>query len=140
MSAYSGDIEGIGAQIRLIALNAIVKASHMDLEGASLAILAEAVHKLGGNVRTDGNRGETLRLVLSASESLGAGTVENGDGSGAEVARLSETLKALLNSLHGVNQDVGAQLTRANEEGRQLSEGIQQTISGVSVHRRLARL
>lgn len=138
MSAYSGDIEGIGAQIRLIALNAIVKASHMDLEGASLAILAEAVHKLSVETcERTGTVGETLRLVLSASESLGAGTVENGDGSGAEVARLSETLKALLNSLHGVNQDVGAQLTRVNEEGRQLSEGIQQTISGVSVHRRV---
>jgi len=68
MSAYSGDIEGIGAQIRLIALNAIVKASHMGLEGASLAVLAEAVHNLSVETcERTGTVGETLRLVLSAS-------------------------------------------------------------------------
>ena len=138
MSAYSGDIEGIGAQIRLIALNAIVKASHMGLEGASLAVLAEAIHNLSVETcERTGTVGETLRLVLSASESLCADIVGDGDGSATEVARLSETLRALLDSLHGVNQDVGVQLTRINEDGRSLSEGIQKTISGVDVHRRV---
>jgi len=138
MSAYSGDIEGIGAQIRLIALNAIVKASHMGLEGASLAVLAEAVHNLSVETcERTGTVGETLRLVLSASESLGTGLVQDRVGSGSEMARLNETLRTLLNSLHEVNQDVGVQLSRINEEGRNLSVAIQQTISGVRVHQRV---
>lgn len=138
MSAYSGDVEGIGAQIRLIALNAIVKASHMGQEGASLAVLAEAVHHLSVETcERTGAVGETLGMVLSASESLCAGMVRDKEGRAAEVGRLRETLRTLLDSLHGVNRDVDQQLAEIHKEGCNLADGIQKTIAGVSVHRRI---
>lgn len=138
MSAYSDDIEGIGAKIRLIALNAIVKASHIDQEGATLAVLAEAIHHLSVETcRLTEKVGETLRSIFSASELLRAGMVADGDGKTTEVARLGETLRSLLDSLHQVNGDIGILLSRIKEEGRNLSEDIQRTVAGVSVHHRV---
>ena len=58
MSAHTGNIEAIGEKIKLIALNAIVKVCHIGEEGATLGVLAEAVHQLSVETRQRTENGE----------------------------------------------------------------------------------
>ncbi len=139
MSAYTDDIEGIGAKIRRIALNAIVKASQLGDEGATLDVLAEAVHSLSIEAcRRTETAGEALRSIVSASESLYAGIRNDGaDRANAGLTRMGETLKTLLGGLKAVNRDLVSLLARMNEGAHLLSEGIRRTVAQVTVHHRV---
>ena len=138
MSAYTGDIERIGAKIKVIALNAILKASHIGEEGASLGLLAETIHRLSAETYQQTETiSEALRSISSTSASLCTGIGADGEGNRAEVTRVDATLMSLLHTLKNVNQDIVTLLTRMNEEGRALSDQILRTIEGVSVHDRV---
>ena len=51
MSEHTGNIESIGEKIKRLALNATVKACHIGEEGATLGVLAEAIHQLSVETR-----------------------------------------------------------------------------------------
>jgi methyl-accepting chemotaxis protein len=139
MSIYTDDIEGIGAKIRRIALNAIVKASQLGDAGATLDVLAEAVHSLSIEAcRRTETAGEALRSIVSASESLHTGIRNDGEDRGdAGVTRMGETLKTLLGGLKDVNRNMVSLLDRMNEGAHLLSEGTRKTIAEVNVHHRV---
>jgi hypothetical protein len=138
MSSYIGDVEGIGTRIKLIALNAIVKASHMGTEGATLSLLAEAIHQLSADTcRQTEMVSQSLASITSASEVLCEGLGSDGRDEGAEIASIDETLKDLLNTLTSINQDTFSMLTRMNEEGRTLSNRLLTSAGTMSVHHRV---
>lgn len=135
MAHYAGDIEGIGTKIKLIALNAIVKSCHMGEEGASLGVLAEAIHRL--SVETCERTVtvcDSFKSIIEAAETLNAGMNSEGQGRTGEVGRLSGMLEDLMAKLRKVNGDIFSLLTRMNEEGRVLSNEIEGTVSRMEVH------
>ena len=138
MSAHTGNIEAIGEKIKLIALNATVKACHIGDEGATLGVLAEAIHQLSVETRQrTENASEALRSITSASESLCAAVNADGTDKGGEMAFVGEALRTQLQTLQNVNQGIVSLLTRMNLDGRSLSEDIRKTIDEVNVHRRV---
>ena len=71
MSASVSEIEEVGAEIELIALNASVKAAHTGEEGKALGVLASAIQKLSVDARAQTNTiMELLGSVDSASLAL----------------------------------------------------------------------
>ena len=46
MSAFIDEIEKIGIEIRMIALNACIRAAHVGEHGAALGVLADTIHDL----------------------------------------------------------------------------------------------
>jgi methyl-accepting chemotaxis protein len=139
MSAYIASIEGIGAKIKLIALNAVVKASHIGNEGETLGLLAEGIHGLSVETcRQTETASEVLRSITSTSTSLCAGVGADGEANNAEVAHVEQTLRTLLNALKDINLHIVSLLTRINEEGLALSDQILRTIEGVSVNRKVS--
>ncbi len=141
MSAHAGGIESIGEKIKLIALNAIVQACRIGDEGATLAVLAKAIHQLSTETRQrTENVSEALRSITSASESVCAAVDADGTDKGGELAYVAETLGARLQTLHNVDQDIASLLTRMNLESRSLFEDVCKTIDGVDVHRRVGQV
>jgi hypothetical protein len=138
MTAYTGDIEGIGAKIKLIALNSIVKASHIGAGGATLSVLAEATHQLSVETRfaTESVSG-ALQSIVSASRSPEAQGTAGRDDSDSGMGRLRESLTSLPDTLRQVNEGMVALLTRMHEEGRGLSAEILEVVDGIKVHRRI---
>ena len=138
MSAHTGNIEAIGEKIKLIALNAIVKVCHIGEEGATLGVLAEAVHQLSVETRKRTEKAsEALRSITSASESLCAAVNADGKDKGCELASVGEALSAQLQTLQNVNQGIVSLLTQMNQDGCSLSDDIRKTVDGVHVHRRV---
>ena len=137
MSAHTGNIEAIGEKIKLIALNAIIKVCHIGEEGATLGVLAEAVHQLSVETRQrTETASESLRSITSASESLCAAVNADGKDKGC-VASVGDTLKTQLQALQKVNQGIVSLLKQMNLDGCSLSGDIRKTIDEVHVHRRV---
>jgi methyl-accepting chemotaxis protein len=138
MLAHTGSIEAIGEKIKLIALNATVKACRIGDEGATLGVLAGAIHQLSVETRQrTENASEALRSITSASESLCAGVNADETDKGGELAFVGEALRTQLQTLQDVNQRIVSLLTRTNLDGCSLSEDIRKTIDEVHVHRRV---
>jgi len=138
MSAHTGKIEAIGEKIKLIALNATVKACRIGDEGATLGVLAEAIHQLSVETRRQTEKAsEALRSITSASESLCAAVNADGTDKGGEVAFVGEALRTQLQSLQNVSQGIVSLLRQMNLDGCSLSGDIRKTIDEVHVHRRV---
>jgi len=138
MSGHTGNIEGIGEKIKRIALNATVKACHIGEEGATLGVLAEAIHQLSVETRQrTENASEALRSITSASESLCSAFNADGTDKGGELALVGESLRTQLQTLQDVNQGIVSLLTQMNQDGCRLSGNIRKTIAEVGVHRQV---
>lgn len=139
MSGYTGDIEGIGAKIKLIALNAIVKAAHIGENGVSLGVLAEGIHQLSMETgRQTEIVAESLGSIISASALLGVDGGGRTDSQEGVMAHLEAALKTLPDTLEMVNGELLGLLKRMESDGRELSAEILEVVENVSVHRRVA--
>ncbi len=138
MSAFASDIENIGTKIKLIALNAIVKACHMGDEGAALAVLAEDIHSLSiDTCQRTATVCEVLRSITADADVLSTGFGGEMGSKVSELDGMGETLQHLLQSLQSVNDRIVTHLSRIDEEGHTLSEDINRGIESFTVHERI---
>ncbi len=141
MSGFVNEIERIGMQIKMIALNAIVKAAHIGEEGAALSVLAEAVHHLSGSTcEKTAKVAETFKEIVRAAEGLSNVIAGDGEGKDEKTLSMGDELRRLVGALGGINENVAALLARLQDSGRALSEDIEDTIKGVTVHVGVARI
>ncbi len=137
MSAFAGDIDQIGIEIELVALNAVVKAAHTGEKGAALGVLAESIQKLSSDSRCQATAvADALREVRSAAGELRTSAAAGGgDESGdREVDAMVRDLGSLLDSLHQVNGNIGACISGLDDSARSLSEDIERIVGGITVH------
>ena len=68
---FIGDIEKIGIEIRMIGLNACIRAAHVGEKGTALGVLADSIHQLSGDTSglTDAIS-ENLKKVIQAAREL----------------------------------------------------------------------
>lgn len=139
MSAHAGHIESIGAKIKLIALNAIVKSNHIGSEGATLGILADEIHHLSIDTckRTE-KSSEAIRAIISSSESLYASAEEKETGN--EIISINAGLGTNLKNMHEVNRNIFSLLTRIDALGDSLSADLRGVIDEVGVHGKMERV
>ncbi len=139
MCQFAGTIQGIGLKMKLLALNAIVKASHMEEEGAALGVLAEAIHRLStessGYIESVSG---SLDRITTASAALSGGDRQNANDPGSEIGSITSALETQTNTLRSVNEDVISLLAKVNEEGLALSREIAMSAREIDFHRRIA--
>jgi hypothetical protein len=138
MSAAAGGIEGIGHKIKLIALNAIVKACHIGHAGKTLSMLAETIHELSVETRElTETVGGALRSMSSETQALDAVIEGSGEEKGDDAGSVRKTFDILVENLEAMSRRAHALLVRLNEEGNSLSDDILMTVEKVEVHRRV---
>lgn len=139
MSAYAGQIEGIGAKMKLIALNAIVRASHVGEEGAALSVLSEHIHHVSiDTCHLTGGVCDTLRTIIGSSEALSLSARMDENSLDGEIRRTEEALGRLSVTFRGTNENVASLLIRIDDEGRGLSNDIAKTVSEIVVHEKVS--
>ncbi len=85
LSAFVGDIEEVGTEIELIALNARVTAAKTGVEGAALGVLAEGVRNLSDTSRDQTRTvSDTLARVTNIAKSLGDDLIDPENQSGCK--------------------------------------------------------
>lgn len=138
ISGLVDDIEEIGEEIELIAINARVKAARTGEEGAPLGVIAEAIWHLSLDATSQKSViSNLLKKVVVATEGLQSATMHENAGSGdhdtiTELSRIIDTLKHM--------KDDVAQIVQEMEIlSRGLSDLIDETIDEITVHSDLER-
>jgi methyl-accepting chemotaxis protein len=125
LSVFVNDIEEIGAEIELIAVNARIKAAHTGEEGAALGVIAETIQKLSLDARfqTTG-MSDSLRKITTGAEQLSIGSDSEINEKESEMENMVGDLKVLLDSLHRINAGLIPLLSSTDEAVRTLSRDI----------------
>lgn len=133
ITAFVDEIEDIGLEIELIALNASVRAAHTDKGGQSLGVLADAIRNLSENTHSNTTFiSDSLKKIGSMARGLGATSGYAEDGKIPEVEKMVEEMHLLLGSLENTNGKVVSLFTRLGANANTLTEGVEQTVGGIT--------
>ena len=136
MSSFVSSIRRLGLAIRLIALNSIVKSSHVGERGAGLAVLANEIHGLSLKTeRQTQEISEAFEAITSFAGRLSAdtgGREKTSERSSA--AGTLESIDRLKNSLSETNRLVTSRMAEIEKEAGSLTCEIQSVASGIHVH------
>jgi len=135
LSSYLGDIEGIGEEIELIALNACIKAARTGSNGAALGVLADEVRMLSEKAMKETN---VISIALSTIAHTSTIFDCARDTRGIIVSDKIETvLEQLTLSLTGIQNHAYPLLSRIEKGMNHLVVTINTIVSGITVHRRV---
>ncbi|HEY4745883.1 MAG TPA: methyl-accepting chemotaxis protein [Desulfuromonadaceae bacterium] len=141
VTGFVTDIEDIGSEIDLIALNSQIKAAHTGREGAALGVLAEAIKRLSVDAITQTDAvSRTLLQINQSTAHLFQGATEETEQLGARIAVMEEELSGILAELGSMNADLMHLLSGLSSRVALLSEDIERATSGMDVHERVATM
>jgi methyl-accepting chemotaxis protein len=139
MSRFIKDIELIGIEMQMIALNACVHAARIGDDGVVLGVLAEAIHQL--SVDTAGQIevvSGSLTAITAEAGSLSTGAdcrhLERGQ---TEDEAMTDHVGALLAPLHRMDEEISVLMSRIDDAGSELSRDIEQAVLGITVQKRM---
>ncbi|HJV64532.1 MAG TPA: methyl-accepting chemotaxis protein [Geomonas sp.] len=139
IAVFVADIERVGEEIKLIALNAQIKSAYTGEEGAALGVLAEAIQRLSIDaIDHTGSVSAILQSILTVTERLRG--IEASCHEEQEVESMVATLSSLLEVLREVNGTLRRSLVEMDEMVTVLSREIEHTTSGIGVHHQVARV
>jgi hypothetical protein len=140
MRGYTEEIQAIGSKMKLIGLNAVVKASHMKEEGTALGVVAEALHHLSKeSVKRIESVYEVLSGITATAETIKGEAGAAGAESAFDLESMANELKKRISGLQKAGERAFALLEGANSEGQALSGEIRTTVSNIKVHRKIAK-
>lgn len=142
MSGFIRQIEAIGFQMKLIALNAAIHAAHIGQEGAALGVLADAIRQLADDTAThiEAIASDLKELVDQAGrftqdrDAVGAGHPV------AEIDDLPAAIQGMAASLEAMGNTVSELLSQIDQDGSSLMQDIETTVSGIIVHERMGKI
>ncbi len=133
MSAFVNDIEEVGSEIELIALNASVRAAHTGELGAALGVLAIEIQGLSARARehTSG-----VASLLTKVSGLSDTLVEHAEGGRREksMAVTIADLGRIVEKLSQTNSQTESESASLVEESRNLMRSIHKLTDKVSFH------
>lgn len=138
MRSFVKDIEKIGIEMKMVALNTIIHAAHLGEEGLPLSVLAESIHHLsvdtGDQINTiSGN----LKNVISVSGQLTRNVQGEEGKEWTEVDSLADHIGGLIAPVRNMSDDIEQLLVRISDLGKVFTEDIEKTIQQVTVHQRV---
>ncbi|HKL49492.1 MAG TPA: methyl-accepting chemotaxis protein, partial [Desulfuromonadales bacterium] len=135
------EIERIGGEMKVLALNAGIKAARISDGGAGLSVIAEAIQKLSANALQATTTVTTLlREITDSAQKLSSEEGADLEIQSIRINEFIEEIGRLLQSLQGLNEDIVSNLTGIGEEGRDLAEDIDLVASGVSIREQTTRV
>lgn len=137
ISAYLEDIEEVGAEIELIALNASIKAAHTGEQGAAMGVLAMSVQQLSkeASMQTDNVAG-VLRRIAESAEMLGSRAADFLDTS--QVTEMVEKLRKLLQQLGAIDSSMTMAFVKFSRASAELATDITRATSSLDFHQAVA--
>jgi methyl-accepting chemotaxis protein len=137
IASFVTDIEEIGSEIELIALNSQVKAALTGPEGAALGVLAEAIKRLSDEaVRQTDSVAATLTEIHSATEHLLTDSENEVDQLGSHIVAIQDELNMILNTMGNMNSDMLSVLSSLNDRVISLTHDVELATAEVDVHER----
>ncbi len=138
VSSFVADIEEVGAEIELIALNASVKAAHTGDQGRALGVLAVAIQHLSADARHHTARvAEKLTDISHTAAHLNE--LAKSANVGDLVAELHHKFSTLLDALAGLDTDMKGGVLRLSEMAASLVAQIRDVTGSIHVHEQVGQ-
>ncbi len=132
---FADEIEEIGDDVGLLAINAAVTAQRMGDRGRPFSVIADSISRISAEARQHaGSISGTLKNVSAVAEELWKDTPVDGE---AEIADTSAGLERLIGSLHTVNREMARAFNDIEGSERALSAEIEEIIAGTNIHARV---
>lgn len=133
MSTFIGDIEDIGDEMKLIAMNARVKAAHTGREGEALGVLAESIQKLSDEARSQSLLvSEPLAAIAGESEKLRRITEEGDNQEWAD--EITGNLESIVQNMSGMEARLFEIFDRINSFGMSTASEANRVAGRITVH------
>lgn len=141
ITRFVSDIEDIGQDVILIALNARIKASDTGSGGASLCALAEEIGQISKEDihRTD-TITSTLKEIHSVTGQLAAEAQESVEVLSKTLEETDANLRAILGTLEHMGSDLFSLLAKIQLQTDGLTGDIDRITSGIDIHNRTKAL
>ncbi len=135
IGGFVSDIEAVGSEIDLIALNAQIKAAHTGEQGAALGVLAEAIKRLSleAVVQTEAVS-KTLQTINTVTADMAEQPGQTETESPLQVGTMEQEARHVISSLTSINARLLQQLANLVRSSETLADDISATISTVHVH------
>jgi len=138
IAIFVADIEAIGSEIDLIALNAQVKAAHTGTEGAALGVLAEAIKLLSDDaVRQTDSVAAILKQINAATEYLSLDADTEEENLGCRITSMQSEVSEVLLSLVDMKSELFSILSSLSAAVGSLTYDVEMVTSGIDVHERI---
>jgi Methyl-accepting chemotaxis protein (MCP) signalling domain len=155
MTVFISEIDKIGIQMRMIALNASIHAAHLGQEGAALGILAESISRLSSETSQKIDEiSDSLRAVMKEAGSFAFHQTAQPDqpdqiipagqtrlaGPAGQVQQIdmSAQIKGMIAPLHQLDRNVSDLLARIGHDVNALTQDIETTIQSITVHEKIS--
>lgn len=134
MSLFIQEIEYMGQNLQLIALNARIKAAHMGGEGAALDTISGGIYDLSKNSRTDTRTlADMLARISDMAKGFDTDLADMQRTQKEQVQAVVDNLKEIIASLHRINERVLSITTDMNIRGESLMNDIRDTARSITV-------
>ncbi|MBX3006774.1 MAG: hypothetical protein KF816_01985 [Melioribacteraceae bacterium] len=135
LSKYVLEIEEIGDEIELIALNARVKAAHFGKDGSALGVLAEAIQRLSLEAKThSSNTTEILRnLELNTNRLKTDFDTEKNNSAVKEINQSINKIELMLEMMKNAENEANTKIKTINKKVNNLNDETDDTINGFSI-------
>jgi len=140
IGGFVSDIEAVGSEIDLIALNAQIKAAHTGPQGAALGVLAEAIKRLSLDavIQTEAVS-ETLRAINGITANMADQTFLTEDEDSQQVGAMEQEAGQIIDALSGINRSLLQKLGHLANTAESLADEINLTTSGIHIHEEITR-
>lgn len=137
VEGFVSDINSIGSDIELIAVNGIINAAHMGEQGASLSVLADAIQKLSVDARNHiqevsavlqeiGNSTQYLRFNMNVDD--------RNSGIGHIVDDMIRDLEGFVQTLRNVGEIVNEKMSKVERYSQSFVNAVKDNILKINVH------
>jgi methyl-accepting chemotaxis protein len=137
ISTFVADIEDIGQDVILIALNARIKAAGTGQEGASLGVLAEEIGHLANE---DTHRTQTITAALKEMHTATVGLAAVVDQSEAHLSAtlggMQAELDTILATLGTMGKELFSLLVQVQHQAQDLVRDIERLAASIDIHQR----
>ncbi len=142
LSGFVDEIDEIGTEVELIALNASVKAARTGLEGAALGVLAESIQKLSIDAKNQTALIlEVLKNVMKTAEKLRNNfNSTNTGGNKEDLISLSARINEILNSLKSTDSSIFSKVEELKANTSSLNEEIKKTSQRLSTDKKVQNI
>ncbi|HPN37441.1 MAG TPA: methyl-accepting chemotaxis protein [Melioribacteraceae bacterium] len=138
LARYVQEIENIGDEIEIIALNAIVKAAHVGNEGSALGILAESIQKLSIEAKEQTG---SITTKLENVNAIAQGLRLSLNNSSIKDELISEKeLKVITDKILKNESEAKRQFLSLNNDISAISKGISYFSSKINIHNKFLEI
>jgi hypothetical protein len=133
MSVFVKDMEKIGIEMQMLALNARVHAAHLGEQGTTLGVLAESIHHLSTDTSS------MVQAITLSLQAVGENAAKLDNTAGAEsntqLVQIHEDFISMLSPLKKIGEEISTLLPRIEQSGVLLADDIDHLSAGIQIHK-----